>query len=64
MDNALKEKKLGDESISRIKDFNSRANLVKFAGEEVNDSEFHRLYDLVELFLENQKSVKSEEEDE
>ena len=51
----LKEKKLSEESLSRINDYYSKANLVRFAGEAIEDSEFHRLYDSVELLLENQK---------
>ena len=52
---AMKEKDLSEESISRINDYYTKANLVKFAGEAVEDSEFHRLYDTVELVLESQK---------
>ncbi len=58
----LNEKELPEESRSRIKDFYLKANLVKFAGEAVEDAEFHRLYDTVELVLENQKSIKVEED--
>lgn len=53
----LKEKDLADESLSRIKDFYAKSNLVKFAGEMVDDSEFHRLYDTIELVLENQNKL-------
>ena len=60
---ALEEKELSEESISRINDYYSKANLVKFAGEGVEDSEFHRLYDLVELVLENQKNITTEEDE-
>ena len=42
---------------SRIKDFYAKSNLVKFAGEMVDDSEFHRLYDTIELVLENQNKL-------
>jgi hypothetical protein len=59
---ALAERELSDESLSRIKDFFAKANLVKFAGEAVNESGFHRLYDTIELVLENQKSVNTEED--
>jgi len=58
---ALKEKDLSEESISRINDYYTKANLVKFAGEAVEDSEFHRLYDTVELLIENQKTQEREE---
>jgi hypothetical protein len=58
--NALKEKELSEESLSRINDYYSKANLVKYAGEAVEDSEFHRLYDTVELVLESQKKETTE----
>jgi uncharacterized membrane-anchored protein YhcB (DUF1043 family) len=57
---ALREKELTEESLSRIHDYYSKANLVKFAGEAVEDSEFHRLYDTVELVLDNQKNETTE----
>jgi len=60
---ALKEKELSEETLSRIDDYYSKANLVKFAGEAVEDSEFHRLYDTVELLLENQKNITTEEDE-
>lgn len=50
----LQEKELPDETIARIKDFYPRADMVKFAAEKVDISEFHRLYDTVELVIENQ----------
>jgi hypothetical protein len=59
---ALNQKELSEESMSRIRDFYTKANLVKFAGEAVEDAEFHRLYDTIELVLENQKSFKTEED--
>jgi hypothetical protein len=60
----LQEKGLSEETISRLNDFYKTANLVKFAGESVSDSDFHRLYDTVELILENQKVPFSEGEEE
>jgi len=59
---ALMDKQLSEESLSRIKDYYSKANLVKFAGESVEDSEFHRLYDTVELVLDHQKTVSENSE--
>ena len=59
---ALAERELSEESLSRIKDFYAKSNLVKFAGEPVNESGFHRLYDTIELVLENQKSINAEED--
>jgi len=57
----LTEKDLRDEEIERIKNFYARADLVKFAGEKVNESEFHQLYDTVELLLENQAKRRMNE---
>lgn len=56
----LKDKELSEESLSRIKDYYTKANLVKFAGESVEDSEFHRLYDKVELVLDHQRIQTTE----
>ena len=61
---ALKDKDLSDESLTRISDYFSKANLVKFAGESVEDSEFHRLYDAVELVLDHQKNITTEDTEE
>ena len=58
----LKKENLSEESINRINNYYTKANLVKFAGEAVEDSEFHRLYDTVELLLENQKNIITEED--
>jgi hypothetical protein len=58
---ALKEKEVSEESLIRIKDYFSKANMVKFAGESVEDSEFHRLYDTVELVLDHQKNITTED---
>jgi hypothetical protein len=58
----LNEKKLDPESVDRIKEFYERTEKVKFAGEGIDESEFHRLYDTVELVLEHQKSQNSEKE--
>lgn len=60
---ALVEKEISEETIARIKDLYKTANLVKFAGETVNDADFHRLYDTVELILENQKLLYPRGED-
>ncbi len=50
----LDQKALSGETYARIKEFYPRADMVKFAGEKVDISEFHRLYDTVELVIENQ----------
>ena len=57
----LNEKNLDDDSLSRIRDFYHKANMVKFAGESVEEAEFHRLYDTIELMLENQNKKNKEE---
>ena len=57
----LKEKQLSPETFARIEEFYPRADLVKFAGEKVDISEFHRLYDTVELVIENQAKGSSYE---
>jgi len=59
---ALSEKEISEESVTRINDYFTKANLVRFAGEAVEDSEFHRLYDTVELVLESQKNSTLEED--
>jgi hypothetical protein len=51
----LKDKNLNEETVGRIIDFYERTERVKFAGEGIDESEFHRLYDTVELVLEHQK---------
>ena len=57
--NALSEKEFSDDLLQKIKDFYSKANRVKFAGESADESEFHRLYDTVEFLLENQRSLNN-----
>ena len=41
---------------------NGRGGGVSTAGETIIEADFHRLYDIVELVLENQKTLYSEEE--
>jgi hypothetical protein len=57
----LREKDLSEENMARVGEFYSRADMVKFAGETVEDSEFHRLYDTVELVIENQSKRRIDE---
>ena len=57
----LREKGLSEENLARTSDFFARADMVKFAGEVVEDSEFHRLYDTVELVIENQSKRRIDE---
>ena len=61
--NFLSEKELSDNLLQKIKDFYSKANSVKFAGESADESDFHRLYDTVEFVLESQRSRNNTEED-
>ncbi len=55
--------KLSDDSYSRIQDFYQRADMIKFAGDLLTESEFHRLFDIVELVLENQKEFFADKEE-
>jgi len=58
---ALEEKGLSRETLEKAGDFYKKANLVKFAAESVSDTDYHRLYDNVELVLTHQKSNNAEE---
>ncbi len=60
---AISEKEFPDDSLQKVKDFYDKANKVKFAGEMADESDFHQLYDTVELVLETQKSINNSEED-
>jgi len=64
MINILRDRELGTENLERLGDFLERADLSKFAGEPVSESDFHRYYDTIEIILENQKLQRSKEEDE
>ncbi len=59
----LKDRDLGPGLLERLGEFLDRADLVKFAGEPVTESEFHRYYDTIEVILENQRINRSKEED-
>jgi hypothetical protein len=59
----LRERDLGTEHLARLEEFLTRADLVKFAGESVTESDFHRYYDAIEIILENQSIQRSKEED-
>jgi hypothetical protein len=56
----LKEKELDETSLSRLREFFRQANLVKFAGENITESDFHQNYDTIELILQHQKNVDAE----
>jgi len=60
---ALSEKDFSENSMQKVKDFYTKANKVKFAGEFADESDFHQLYDTVEQVLETQKSRNNTEED-
>jgi hypothetical protein len=56
----LQDKLQHQDTTERIVDFYERTEKVKFAGEGIDESEFHRMYDTVELVLEHQKSQHTE----
>ena len=58
----LKEK-LSEDVFIRMEDFYRRSDMVKFAGEQISESDFHRLFDIVELTLEKQKELFAEKEE-
>jgi hypothetical protein len=55
--------KLSDDTFIRLQDFYHRSDMIKFAGEPLSESEFHRLIDIVELVLEKQKEFFAEKEE-
>jgi hypothetical protein len=56
----LSDRNMEEQSLSRIKEFYTQVDLIKFAGRTINESELHRLYDTVELILnsQNQRDVQ------
>jgi hypothetical protein len=54
--------KLSDDGYARMQDFYQRADMIKFAGDQLTETEFHRLFDIVELVLENQKEFFADKE--
>jgi len=58
----LQEKGMTDTSLGRLKEFFKQADLVKFAAEEISESDFHQNYDIIELVLQHQKSVEAQED--
>ena len=58
---ALEEKGVSADILEKAGDFYKKANLVKFAAESVSDTDYHRLYDTVELVLTHLKSINAEE---
>lgn len=54
-----------DSSIySKLKEFITKSDLLKFAGTEISEADFHQLYDSVEWILEKNKNDNTEKEDE
>jgi hypothetical protein len=51
----LSDNKLDETTLSRVKEFYTQTNLIKFAGTSINESELHRFYDIVEMILNSQK---------
>jgi hypothetical protein len=49
--------------MNKIKEFFSKSDLIRFAGESVTETEFHQLYDSVEWIIEKHKTEKPMEED-
>jgi hypothetical protein len=58
----LEKKGLPEASLGRLKEFYKQADLVKFAAAEITESDFHKNYDIVELVLQQQKTVEAEED--
>ena len=49
---------------AKIIEFMTKSDLIRFAGNTVNETDFHQLYDSVEWILEKSKNDNSEKEDE
>ena len=58
----LRDRDIGATNLERLEDFLTCTDLVRFAGESIDENDFHRHYDTVELILENQKIKSSNEE--
>jgi hypothetical protein len=59
----LKENKLDENQFNKFKEFIEKADLIRFAGNKVNESEFHQLYASIEAILEKSHSENSQKED-
>ena len=62
--NFLEQNDIDSSIYTKFKDFIDKADLIRFAGNEVNETDFHNLYDTVEWILEKCKNEISEKEDE
>jgi hypothetical protein len=60
----FEEKEMEQTTYSKIIEFMSKSDLIRFAGNAITESEFHQLYDNVEWILEKNKNDKPEKEDE
>jgi len=62
--NFLEIKEIDSSIYSKFNDFITKADLVRFAGNDITETDYHNLYDSVEWILEKCKYVISEKEDE
>lgn len=60
----LEEQELDPLVYSKTKEFTTKSDLVRFAGNAINETDFHHLYGLVEWILAKSKSDNIEKEDE
>ena len=59
----LEQKELDTNIYSKFKEFITQSDLIRFAGNEVNETDFHNFYDTVEWILEKCKNEISVKED-
>lgn len=60
--NYLENEQLPPNLLEKIKEYFTKTDLVRFAGEPVTEPEFHQLYDSVEWIIEKHKTEKPMEE--
>jgi hypothetical protein len=60
----LEEKESDSKIYAKLKEFITKSDLIRFAGNAVAETDFHQLYDSVEWILEKSKKVNTEKEDE
>lgn len=60
--NFLKNQKLNESISQKTRDFLTKSDLIRFAGNAVTESDFHQFYDSVEWILEKCKKDNSEKE--
>ena len=59
----LEQKRLENNIYSKFKEFITQTDLIRFAGNKVDETDFHNFYDTVEWILEKCKNEISERED-